>query len=89
MAVKESVERIHWGVKMQEDGTWIIKDIVEYFLPVMNQTDVQDDFPGFAFSAIDKHDLHRTINMVNRSMILTVNAVKEEESLVFTVCIID
>ena len=85
MAVKESVERIHWGVKMQEDGTWIIKGIVEYYLPVMNQMDVQNDFPGFAVSAIDMHDLHSAIKMVNRYMIFTVTAVKEDKSLVFTV----
>ena len=85
MAVKESVERIHWGVKMQEDGTWSIKGIVEYYLPAMNQTDVQDDFPGFTVSAINKLDLHSAINMVNRNMIFTVTAVKEDEGLVFTV----
>ena len=85
MAVKESVERIHWGVKMQEDGTWIIKGVVEYYLPVMNQTDVQNDFPGFTVSAINKLDLHSAINMVNRNMIFTVTAMKEDEGLVFTV----
>lgn len=55
----------------------------------MNETDVQDDFPGFAVSAIDKHDLHSAINMMNRNMIFTVSAEKEDEGLDFTVYTID
>src|SRR5687768_5153909 len=71
------VERMHYGMREQDDGSLTIKGTIQFWqLPVVGWF-VESHFEGFTVTPVEEADMVVFDNMIDRTCRFTITAVKD------------